>query len=269
MRTHDRMVRDTVRAHGGMSGGRSVGCLTLRVIRLVLILVCIPLVIGCSDEAAGTDSESPEPAAGTTPRSASTRVPEPRNSVASVSSDSSGKDFELVASEYMCDDEAACDPDDMLAATTEEEALWLLKYGYPSRNDLERLESLPLAVLAEEAAAGDLAAMAVYARQYADASQNTMGGVALAMRAAERGSIYAYHAIADIYATDDNELNDMDAGAYLRVAYVLGDGKAHRQLAKRYPRLTISQHYQIDDRAAGLLGRSGLAAGARRPIAEL
>ena len=64
-------------------------------------------------------------------------------------------------------------------------------------------------------------------------------------------------------------MNIVEAGAYLRVAYILGDAKAATELQRRLPGLTPGEQAMIDERAASLYQTmAGARAPAPRPLQE-
>lgn len=151
---------------------------------------------------------------------------------------------------YRCADDTACDLD-ALGARTIEEADWLIQKGYPSAEDLKAFAALSDEQLKKIADGGSLAAMVRYGERAA-AKGDTKTGIGYIHDAIERGSLYGYYGMSSVYQHTPGLKNIVDAGAYLRVAYILGDAKAASELQRRFPGLTQVEQAAIDRRASSL-----------------
>ena len=153
-------------------------------------------------------------------------------------------------SEYLCHQPDDC-RSSVLGATGREEAAWLQANGYPSSAELARLQQLSDSQLKAAADAGSVTALAVYGQRLALGSDTAKGLDALSL-AADRGSIYAYYGLSKVYAERQGLRNIVESGAYLRVAYTLGDNKAGSALQATFPTLNPAENAAIDRRAASL-----------------
>ena len=153
-------------------------------------------------------------------------------------------------SEYQCTRPVDCNSN-VLGASTREEATWLRANGYPSQAELKNLRQLSDSQLKAAADAGSVAALAVYGERLA-MGDDTAGGLDALRTAADRNSIYAYYGLARVYAERKGLKNLVESGAYLRVAYMLGDSKAATTLQAGFPTLHPVENAAIDRRAASL-----------------
>lgn len=154
------------------------------------------------------------------------------------------------ASEYLCRQSDDC-KSNVLAASSSEEAAWLQANGYPSSAELARLQKLSDSQLKAAADAGSVTALAVYGGRLALGS-DTRNGLDALRKATERGSIYAYYGLSNVYAERKGLKSIVDSGAYLRVAYILGDSKAGTALLGKTPPIHPVEMAAIDRRAASL-----------------
>lgn len=148
-------------------------------------------------------------------------------------------------SEYLCEGKG-CGIADPLSARTREEALWLIRNGYPSASDLKAWSLLSDDQLKRVADGGSLAAKAVYGERIA--LKGDMTGLNDLLASANSGSIYSYYGTSRVYAKS----NAIDGAAFLRVAYMLGDSRASGALMDSFPRFGPADYYVIDRRAAEL-----------------
>lgn len=151
--------------------------------------------------------------------------------------------------DYLCV-RGACTEQPAFTAETIQEGKWLLSHGYPSRRQLQEWGGLSTDQLKRVANSGSLAGMAVYGERLAAQGQFWTGMGAL-KNAADRGSIYAYYAISRAYAGNSPKRNRIDAAAYIRVAYILGDSKASEYMYRNF-KLSPVEANVVDRRAAGL-----------------
>jgi len=155
------------------------------------------------------------------------------------------------ASQYLCQGSAdACKVGGPLVANSEAEAHWLLSHGYPTEAELARLETMGLAQLRAEAQAGNKPATVIYGRKTAIEAGRFQEGVGILRDAATSGNLYAYYGLSDVYGAETKEKNLVDGAAYLRLAYLLGDGKASAGMA--FQGLSGVERVAADERAASL-----------------
>ncbi|WP_115585067.1 hypothetical protein [Xanthomonas arboricola] len=152
--------------------------------------------------------------------------------------------------QYLCERGAhACPISSPLVANSQAEAQWLLTHGYPSHAERARLDRMDLAQLKAESQAGNKAATVLYGTKTA-VSGRFYPGLAILSKAAATGNLYAYYGLAEVYASDTEHKNLVDSAAYLRLAYLLGDGKASSAIAAKG--LSSIENVVADERAAGL-----------------
>ncbi|QKW58552.1 hypothetical protein [Stenotrophomonas sp. NA06056] len=163
---------------------------------------------------------------------------------------SSGGNQRPATLEYQCADEPGC-AISPLAARDREEANWLMDNGYPSANELKAFSALSRSQLKRQADDGSLSAMVLYGERAASEG-DTKEGIDYITDAINRGSIYGYYGMSSVYQNTPGLKNVVDSGAYLRVAYTLGDSKAANELQLRFPGLTQVEQAAIDARAASL-----------------
>lgn len=150
----------------------------------------------------------------------------------------------------LCSSGLKCEHEPLLASSIEE-ARWLQKFGYPSQEEVSQFSALSESQLERQAASGSLAALAVYGGRLT--KSNRLGDGLLALKqAADNGSIYAYYELSNAYATNSTLKNNIDAAAFLRVAYLLGDSKAATAIQMNFPGLGPVDNRAIDMRAASL-----------------
>lgn len=158
--------------------------------------------------------------------------------------------MEHASLEYLCEANRAC-ASSILGAHTQEEADWLLQNGYPSSELLKRFQAMSDDRLRNEADNGSLPAMVVYGERLA-MNGDTYGGLLYIYNATQKGSIYGYYAMSSVYQHTPGLTSIVESGAYLRVAYILGDTKASEELQRRFPGLQQMEQAAIDRRASSL-----------------
>ncbi len=151
---------------------------------------------------------------------------------------------------YLCERGPVCDSD-ILGAKDPEEARWLLQNGYPSSEQLKRFNAMSDDQLKREADSGSLAAMVIYGERLVSEG-DTDAGLVYVFDATQRGSIYGYYAMSSAYQNTPGLTSIVESGAYLRVAYILGDSKASQELQRRFPGLQQMEQAAIDRRASSL-----------------
>lgn len=158
---------------------------------------------------------------------------------------------DTVAPKQFCGRKPAC-ADDPNIPNNEQELRWMQLHGYPTKDELDRFAAMSETALEEEAKGGSLTAMAELGSRIVE--RNDPNGLRWILQARDRGSIYAY------YAQSKKEMNRtlgnglVESGAFLRVAYMLGDYKASTALYQlvEKERLGIAELDRIDRRAAEL-----------------
>nr|WP_115047259.1 hypothetical protein [Xanthomonas arboricola] len=154
------------------------------------------------------------------------------------------------ARRYLCPQgPGACKASGPLVADSEAEAQWLLTHGYPTERERARLDTLHLDQLSAASQAGNQAATVVYGVRTAAAGRFSTG-IGILRRAALAGNLYAYYGLSEVYASDTQHKNLVDSLAYLRLAYLVGDGKASRAIAAKG--LSGVENAVADERAAAL-----------------
>ena len=152
--------------------------------------------------------------------------------------------------DYRCQSQAECPYQDNLASS-EAEAEWLRKRGYPSPRQETALKAMPLSELEQRAKNGDLAAQAVLGSREI-AAGHTNQGMVLLHEASVKGSVYALHQFAEAYATDPR-MKDISASmALYRLAYLQGDWKAPMSLYRQFPQVGIVELEMADKEALNL-----------------
>lgn len=139
----------------------------------------------------------------------------------------------------------------LLAAATEIEAIWLSRNGYPTQENLNRLNAMDDAQLATLSEAGNLAAATTIGKRLVQRGQSDRGLATLYSSALE-GSIYSLHALAEVHTDDRRIENRTEAAAYYQLAYLLGDWKATGLSYARLPDLNPFERSLADKRAAEL-----------------
>lgn len=217
---------------------------TKKIFFVASLAICVASCGKADDPAAKDTSSKQQPAAGvgTAGDGKLASIPVGANGTKSMQKD---------AKQYLCQSGAdLCKASGPLVANTEAEAQWLLVNGYPSEAELARLEKMSLEQLKAEAQSGNKAAIVVYGKKTAIEGGRFQEGLGILRGAASSGSLYAYYGISEVYASDIKEKNLIDSAAYLRLAYLLGDGKASADIALRG--LSGVESVAADERAASL-----------------
>jgi len=126
-----------------------------------------------------------------------------------------------------------------------------MQNGYPSPDQLERFKAMSDDQLKKEADSGSLVAMVNYGERLVS-NGDSKGGLVYIFDATQRGSIYGYYAMSSVYQHTPGLTSIVESGAYLRVAYILGDSKASEELQRRFPGLQQIEQAAIDRRASSL-----------------
>jgi hypothetical protein len=153
--------------------------------------------------------------------------------------------------------------DDPLSASSEAELRWMRQHSYPTKAEAERLAGLSEAGLEAEARRGVLTAMTELGSRQLDRGDSN--GLNWLREAKNRGSLYAYYGRSRAELSRPSGHGFVEAGAFLRVAYMLGDRKAAtalHQLVEEH-RLGMIELDAIDRRASSL---HQTYAGGRAPV---
>lgn len=156
----------------------------------------------------------------------------------------------FVPPEQYCNGDMLCLHSPLTARSAADFA-WLRKHGYPTREDLERFALMSDVQLQNEANTGALPATVAWADRLIS-SGDPAKGFDLLITASQRGSIYAY------YVTSAHTLNRksmggrVEAAAFLRIAYLLGDDMAAGEFYVRYGDYAPAELAAVDSRAASL-----------------
>jgi hypothetical protein len=130
---------------------------------------------------------------------------------------------------------------DPLSAQSEQESRWLVRHGYPTRQEEQRLKALGMEQLYAEAKTGNVPANVVYGYRVALQPGRFYDGLGHLRKLAVKGKLYAYYGISEAYWDSSDHRSIVDSAAYLHVAYLLGDKRAKRQAKEsRYHRFELS-----------------------------
>lgn len=216
------------------------------IIAAALVSACALVLAGCGRAPEPEHSQDAALDAAATPvEAASDRPVTPRAvAVAAPSALLDGPEA------YLCpDDDRRCSGDAFMAATPAE-AEWLMRNGYPSPAERERLQALSVEQLEAEAPDNE-AAMLELAKRYSDGG-DPYHAIGLAFPLAQSGNLFAYYTLADIHAAKGPRQNPLEGAAFLRLAYILGDYRAIDVLGERMLRRGPVEHRMVDRRAARL-----------------
>ncbi|MEJ7746727.1 MAG: hypothetical protein WKF61_08225 [Luteimonas sp.] len=154
-------------------------------------------------------------------------------------------------SEYVCTIMKHLCLEEPLLAATEVEARWLKQFGYPSKQRLEQLERMSITELEALSAAGDLPARAIYGRKQVELGRYVAGRSSM-MDAVVSGSTYAAYELARSERPDVPHSSRIGAATYYRLAYLLGDWKASREMYRTQTDLDVLEMRMADERAMHL-----------------
>src|SRR5690606_15417979 len=98
-----------------------------------------------------------------------------------------------------------------------------------------------------DAGKGDLAAQVELASRLIEHGRRAEG-IDMLQQASLAGSVYANYELSNAYFGVDN----VDSAAYLRLAFLLGDAKAARELYSRFPKFGPAEWVYVDRRALRL-----------------
>ena len=174
--------------------------------------------------------------------------PEPVYAVSNNETHAHRRSYSEISS-YLCADSEQCG-DSYTTASSEQEADWLIRNGYPSPMEQQRLAEASVDDLEREARFNEAATLEL-ARRYS-AEGDYYQAIELAVPVARSGNIFAYLSLADIHANEGPKRDLIESGAYLRLAYLLGDHRASELLATRFPEFGQVESVMIDRRATSL-----------------
>ena len=149
--------------------------------------------------------------------------------------------------EYRCQ-RSACNISPFLAEN-ENEALWLRARGYPSPQQREEAKRLPTVELKLRTEKGDLIAASLYGERLME-ENDWNGAHNVLLKAASEGSLYSLYALSYRAANHPEHHSRIEAGKWLRLAYLAGDYKATIQLVQIYPRVNETPEQLLIDQYA-------------------
>lgn len=129
-------------------------------------------------------------------------------------------------SAYICRND--CFTTGPLEAKSEAEAAWMAKHKYPTQKEIDRLGAMSLSELEHEYKAGNPTAAVVLGKKIS-LERNFFEGQAILRDQTMSGNTYAFYAMSDSYL-DKSQPNLVEGIAFLRIAYLLGDYKAAREI---------------------------------------
>lgn len=150
-----------------------------------------------------------------------------------------------------CRNKPTC-KNEILMPNSESDLLWMRKHGYPTPEDIEHFSSMADTELELLAKKGSLPAMTAYGARLIE--RNDPNGRNWIFEAKNRGSIYSYYEASNAEMNRSFGEGFIEAGAYLRVAYILGDHRAASEFYRfiERNRLSIVEMQAIDLRAGEL-----------------
>jgi len=168
--------------------------------------------------------------------------------------------------DYLCTSSQTlkCNDANPLIATSLTEAQWLLEHGYPTSHAISAYENVPTLSLEKKPEKTPLDRL-ILAERYAKESRHDHA-LEQAFPVVQSGNIYGLYVMHDIMSTPGPGGNKIDAGAYLKMAYILGDHKAALQFNELYGALSPAEVLRMEERASLLTERLGLARRTGRPM---
>lgn len=166
---------------------------------------------------------------------------------------------------YQCPDYTSdCTADDPLVAASNEEAEWLSENGYPSIQTLKKYETITLEELRGKQNKSQIDTLMLSEKMAEKNERNN--GKALAHSVAMQGNLYALYVLSEIHAMPGPGFDRIESGAYLRLAYLMGDSKAADFYHEIYGSLSAPEHLLIDRRASRLMQTMSLTPKKPRPM---
>lgn len=202
------------------------------------------LLAACARSPATADATDPSTAATTSPKAGAAALP-PAPPAGEDPAVSPRQAKALIMEAYGCRS-PHCDTE-INAGESEEEVAWLRRHGYPSPARKAAFGRMTDAALASDAGKGDLAAQVELASRLIEHGRRAEG-IDMLQQASLAGSVYANYELSNAYFGVDN----VDSAAYLRLAFLLGDAKAARELYSRFPKFGPAEWVYVDRRALRL-----------------
>ena len=200
----------------------------MRTTGLLLLAAIVALLLVLPRLGTQEDDGTSDASYASVPPAATAQSPQDQNPGRSSPGNAQARDeYSCVAMKDQC-------IDDPLTAATEDEAEWLLRFGYPSHSRLEQLEQMSPSRLQQLSAAGDLPARIVLGKHELRQGNHAEGRAIIA-DALVNGSTYAAYELARSNNAETPGGTKTDAAAYYRLAYLLGDWKASRELYRTQP----------------------------------
>lgn len=134
--------------------------------------------------------------------------------------------------------------------------------GFPTREQLQNMDSLDQARLRKAADQGDLVAMGLYGTIMLKQGQRPEG-IGYLTKAEMGGSVYALYGLSESKMPPHKYADKYAAASYIRVAYLLGDSRASDYLYKYFAGYD-SGEWALIDQDASMFSRRLRAAQARK-----
>lgn len=184
-------------------------------------LLLIVALTGCSKNAEQVTSEDSKNAAISAAREATETKSAPTAPRAVVSQ------VKVDLSKYKCT--VDCFTTGPLEAKSDAEAMWMVKHKYPTQAEIDSFSVMSLSELEHEYRSGNSTAAVVLGKKIS-LERDFYEGQAILRDQTMSGNMYAFYAMSDSYL-NKKPPNLVDTIAFLRVAYLLGDYKAAREVA--------------------------------------
>lgn len=166
---------------------------------------------------------------------------------------------------YQCPSYAnSCTVNDLLVAASNEEADWLYENGYPSIQEIQEYKDITLEELRAKENKSQTDTLMLSEKMAEKNERNN--GKALAHSVAMQGNLYALYVLSEIHAMPGQGYDRTESGAYLKLAYLMGDNKAVDLYYEIYGSLSAPEHLLIDRRASRLMQTMSLNPKKPRPI---
>lgn len=140
-----------------------------------------------------------------------------------------------------------------LVAKSPAEALWLANAGYPTPEQVKLAQKLPITELEKESK-NSPAMRALYGERLLKEGRQVEASDEI-RKSIELGSVYGLYELSDVYGTKGLLQDDIMSLAALRVAYLMGDGKAAEALYEKTGNMSAIEMKMIDEQAMLLYRR--------------